>query len=88
MNGGYCMINCAGLDFSASEAQTINGIYKKIYSCMDRNKPLYFYNILSGEDGLCTPIGGCAYISGDTITVNTAVKSFTVTSADAVTVQA
>ena len=49
MNGGYIMINCAGLDLTkGSTPQTITGIYAECQKAMKTGKPIYAYNCAWG----------------------------------------
>lgn len=83
---GYYMVNAVGVSKTASQAETVTGLYNKIYRGMGTNKLMLFANILSGEDGLYTPLPGACTISGTTITVDCGVVKFTVTNADLVTI--
>lgn len=85
MNGGYVLINAAGVSLAAESETTVNGLFNELYRAMSLNKPIVLYNVLTGSDeALYTPIG-CACTLGEVITVHTYVGiSFTVTSADVV----
>lgn len=57
MNGGYVMIDCAGLDLTkGSTEQTISGIYASTQNCMESGKPIFANNCVWGTDGIVTPI--------------------------------
>lgn len=86
MNGGYCMVDCTGLDLSAEESQTVSGLYDSIYACMDSNKPIAFNNILIEGEGLITPAYGSAVISGDNIIVYVIGSKLQITNQDVITI--
>jgi hypothetical protein len=83
---GYFLVDAAGVSKAAESAETVSGLYNQTYRGMKTNKPMWFENILSGEDGLYTPIPGACTISGTTITVDCGVVKFTITNADLVTI--
>lgn len=91
MNGGYVLIDAAGVNLTASSETTIDGIYNNVFRAMSVNKPIVLYNVLNGSEDteLLTPLGCVASLSAGTITVNTYIgKTFTITSADVVTITA
>lgn len=88
MNGGYCMIDVTGLNAVSSEAQELVGLYAKIYTCMNLNKPIMFVNLLSGENGLATPLEAVCILGENRITAKTQLATFVITNADSVTIQA
>ena len=89
MNGGYCLIDCTGINFSSGEAETVNGIHKKFYDAMGQNKIIFACNIIGdSDDGLYTPIPCICILDGETINVTSAVKNFTISTADLVTITA
>lgn len=42
MNGGYCMVDCTGLDLG--DPGTVNGLYQKVKDAVSTEKPI----VLSG----------------------------------------
>ena len=86
MIGGYCMVDCTGLDLAAEGSQTITGLYDSIYDCMDSNKPIMFNNILIEGEGLITPAYGSAVISGTNIIVYVIGSKLQITNQDVVTI--
>lgn len=49
MNGGYILVDCAGLDLSSAEAQSISGIWKKAVAAIKAQKPIIAENCTYGE---------------------------------------
>ena len=86
MNGGYFMIDATGVNLSAADAVTVNGLYTKVYTAMDSGKPVIFNNVLNGSNGLYTPICVACSLSAGVITVHTPYKSFTIATDDTVTI--
>lgn len=82
------MIDFTTLDLSSGEGQTITGIYASVYRAMSLNKPVYAYNVLSGTNGLATPLAAACVLNeaNQNITITTALGVLTVTTADVVTV--
>lgn len=49
MNGGYIMIDCAGLDLiKGTTPQTVTGIYAECQRAMKTGKPIFAYNCTWG----------------------------------------
>lgn len=46
MNGGYIMVDCEGLDLTATESQTVTGLYKALKTAKGTDKPVYAYNCI------------------------------------------
>lgn len=88
MVGGYFMVDAVGVNFSAVAAEKVDGLHDRLYTAMDSNKPIVLCNVLNGSDGLYTPMYAACSLSGTTITVHTAVKTFTVAADDTVTIAA
>ena len=53
MNGGYVMVDCTGLDLG--DLGTVSGIYKKVKTAIESNKPIQLYNLKNGTQKF-TPI--------------------------------
>lgn len=53
MNGGYSMVDCAGLDLG--NLGTVSGLYAQVKNAVKSNKPIHLYNIVNGEQEF-TPI--------------------------------
>ena len=49
MNGGYILVDCAGLELSSAEAQSISGIWKKAVAAIKVQKPIIVENCTYGE---------------------------------------
>lgn len=89
MNGGYFMIDCAGLDLTDTNEQTINGLYEHMLAGIKSGKPLIAYNCVwgSNSDSPLTPIQFFAQKWNSTMVVGTAsILNITCTSADKVNV--
>lgn len=57
MNGGYVMIDCAGLDLLKGETpQTITGLYKKVQAAIQTGKPIYALGMIWGSGKPVTPV--------------------------------
>lgn len=86
MNGGYVMVDFTGLNATSESAVTIKGIYNTVFNGMSVNKPMIFFNILSGENGLATPINAVCVLGEDQIIAHTILGTITISSADSVTI--
>ena len=53
MNGGYSMVDCAGLDLG--NPGTVSGLYAQVKNAVKSEKPIYLYNVVNGEQEF-TPI--------------------------------
>lgn len=53
MNGGYSMVDCAGLDLG--NPGTVSGLYAQVKNAVKSDKPIYLYNLVNGEQAF-TPI--------------------------------
>lgn len=85
MNGGYAMIDCAGIDLAESSEQTKDGLYAKILRAMSLNKPLILNNLVNGE-AASTPATARAEMSDSSIVIYFEATTITITSADKATV--
>lgn len=56
MNGGYIMVDCKGMDLTATSSQTISGLYAKCEKAMESGKPILFCNCVYGEGANLSPI--------------------------------
>ena len=52
-NGGYVIVDCTGLDLG--ELGTVTGLYEKVKTAIDTNKPIILSGIVNGDQGF-TPI--------------------------------
>lgn len=89
MNGGYIMIDCAGLDLTkGSTEQTITGLYNRVKNAMKTNKPIYCINAVFGNYGKSSPILCIVYeLNTSTITLSASTFAIVVTENDVVTIQ-
>lgn len=55
MNGGYIMLDFAGVDLAAEEEVTISGIYNKVKEAYESNKLILLYNV-KNDDVIVSPI--------------------------------
>ena len=89
MNGGYCLIDCAGLDLTEETTQTIPGLFKRMKEAIATGKPLIAENCVWGanSDAPLTPIAFFAQVWNSALIVGTAsILNITVTNEDVVTV--
>lgn len=57
MNGGYSMVDCAGLDLTKGrESQTIAGLYNRAKTAFESNKPVFVFNCVWGNHGKVSPV--------------------------------
>lgn len=63
MNGGYSMVDCAGLDLG--NLGTVSGLYSQVKNAVKSNKPIYLYNLVNGEQAF-TPIVGYGGVESST----------------------
>lgn len=57
MKGGYAMLDCTGLDLiKGMTPQTITGIYNRVKTAYNANKPIYCFNAHWDDKGIVTPI--------------------------------
>lgn len=69
MNGGYFNVDCAGLDLSKSEKQTITGIWDKAVTAMQIEKPIMVYGC-THSNALVSPVPAFGwYIAADEIVI-------------------
>ena len=60
MNGGYIMVDCAGLDLTKGDTpQVIDGIYATVRAAMNTGKPIIAENCV-WDDKPMTPISAFA----------------------------
>lgn len=50
MNGGYVLLDAAGIDLTAQSAKTVSGIFAKCQEAFDTGKPVFAYNCAWGTD--------------------------------------
>ena len=89
MNGGYCLIDCAGLDLTKETTQTIPGLFKRMKAAITTGKPLIAEGCVWGANSNAplTPIAFFAQEWTSTLIVGTAsILNITVTNEDVVTV--
>lgn len=56
MNGGYIVVDCAGIDLSDNTSQTVDGIWDKAVSAIDTDKPIVAYNTEYGTGKRVSPV--------------------------------
>lgn len=57
MNGGYIMIDCAGLDLTKGETpQTITGLHERVTEAVRTGKPIFANNCIWGAGKAVTPV--------------------------------
>lgn len=56
MQGGYCMIDCSGIDLLKSTKQTIAGMYEQCDVAFKSGKAVYAHNLIWGNGKGCSPI--------------------------------
>ena len=89
MNGGYVMVDGKGLDLTANESQTINGLFADLKEAIATGKPIFAYNLVWGANNNAplTPICFFAQKWNDNLIVCTSsILKIDVTNEDAVTV--
>lgn len=53
MNGGYCLVDCSGLDLG--DPGTVTGLYNKVKSAVGSEKPIVLEGLVNGDQAF-TPI--------------------------------
>lgn len=53
MNGGYAMVNCAGVDLG--NLGTVPGLYNQVKAAIATNKPIMLYGLVNGSQEF-TPV--------------------------------
>lgn len=87
MNGGYILVDAAGLDLSDSTSQTVTGLYAKLIAAMKTGKPILVHNVdADGSGAIATPIPVYAYMDSTSVVIAFGVIQVTVTTASACTV--
>lgn len=87
MNGGYVMIDCAGIDLLKGETpQTITGLYKKVQDAMKTGKPIYAGAMIWGSGKPVTPVQVFAIQFDDMVICTASTLQVRVTSGDIVTI--
>lgn len=56
LKGGYCMIDCAGLDLLSQESQSSTRIYAQMKEAIELGKPTFAYNIMFGSNNPMTAV--------------------------------
>lgn len=73
MNGGYVMIDCAGLDLiKGSTEQEIPGIFARVKEAEKTGKPIYATNCVWSTNGKVSPINIMTMDATDTLVICTA----------------
>lgn len=87
MRGGYFLIDCTGLDLTkGSTDQTISGIYDKVKTAMESNKPIYAVNC-NWNSVFVSPIQIFAIVTDtNQITCTAATLQIVVKSTDVITI--
>lgn len=89
MNGGYVMVDGKGLDLTANESQTINGLFQALKDAFATGKPVFGYNCVWGanSDAPLSPIGFFVQIWNENLIVCTSsILKIDVTNEDVVTI--
>lgn len=86
MNGGYCMIDCSGLDLLAGSKVTFAGLYGTLGKALKADKPIIAYGA-EYNDVPSTPITLNAYQGTNKIIAKTGVYEIEVDKDDGVTVK-
>lgn len=89
MNGGYVMVDGKGLDLTANEAQTIDGLFRALKEAFNTGKPVYGYNCVWGvnSDAPLSPIAFFVQIwNANLIVCTSSILKIDVTSEDSVTI--
>ena len=63
MNGGYVMIDCAGVDLG--NLSPVNGLYSKAKNALNTGKPIVLNNVVNGEQSF-TPITAFGGVESET----------------------
>lgn len=85
-NGGYCLINCNGLNLLAgSTPQTITGIYAATVTAIQTGKPLIAWGCKWG-DLQVTPVSVFAIDWGDYLIVTASTLQIVITPQNVVTI--
>ena len=84
-NGGYFMLNVAGIDLSASKKETVAGIHAKVAKAYATGKPVICYGIVNGSAKVA-PVNVTLEPSSTSyvITINT--TTVTIDNADGITI--
>lgn len=83
MNGGYILIDAAGLDLNVATAQTITGLFARLKEAISTGKPVYLCNVVD-DDSKLSPIPAVV-VDGTSIAITIVEGGIVVTSADAAT---
>lgn len=87
MNGGYCMIDCTGLDLILGEVeQSLPGIFAKCTDVMNKNKPVYACNCVWTTGNPVTPIQVMLIKIGDNIIATASTLQIIITPNDTITI--
>lgn len=86
MNGGYILIDAAGVNLAAESSATVSGLFEELKRAYDLKKPVILNNVevVDGKIISPTPAGVYEY-EGDMIAVVFSAM-ITVTSEDSVTI--
>lgn len=85
MTYGYATVNFVGVDFNAAAAKTVSGLHKQLTNAVATKKPILGYNLVDDTTAF-TPMPVVVTKSGTTFTVYALNETFTVSSADSVTI--
>lgn len=85
MNGGYTMVDCAGVDLLAESSATVDGLYNKLAAALKAGKPIIAHNV-GYDDAASSPIQINVIPDTKKVLAFTGVYVIEVTDADAVTV--
>lgn len=83
MNGGYALVDCAGVDLS--NLGTVNGLYSKLDSAIKSGKFVLLANIVNGDTSF-SPIPAFGGYDDDGIFMSFEPVTIHVTSSDVVSI--
>ena len=84
-NYGYCTVDFKGVDFAAESAKTVSGLHAQLQSIIGIGKPILGFNLVRSTTAY-TPMWVYVSVSSTTFTVYANGETFTVSSADLVTI--
>ena len=90
MNGGYVMLDAAGIDLTAQSSKTVSGMFAKCQEVFDTGKPVFAYNLEwgTGSNQALSPLPVFLQKWSSTLFVATcSILKVTVTNEDSVTVE-
>lgn len=83
MKGGYCLVDCAGLDLST--LGTVPGLYKQIKSAVEANKPIVLCGVVNDEQAFTPMVAYGGTESASSVFVSFFPVTLHISSSDVVT---